>query len=195
VVNEVCIYFNNQLFRGNRCEKYSSSKFDAFHSLNYPALAEAGVKIEYNANAFLKRAKGKIRIHKQISSDVAIIKLFPGMNVSLLQSILNTRGLKAAVIETFGSGNAPTAPAFINTLEAAIKKNLIIVNTSQCSGGTVDQGKYETSLRLQEIGVFSGRDMTTEAAITKLMFLLGNYRSRSEIIKLISKNLRGEITE
>jgi len=196
VVPEVCIYFSNQLFRGNRAEKYTSSKFDAFHSLNYPVLAEAGVHIEFDEDAIgysWKRTK-KFSVNKSLDTSVALIKIFPGLSVELIESILSSPGLKAAVIETFGSGNAPSNKEFIQVLKNAVKRGIILVNVSQCSGGTVDQGKYETSIHLKEIGVISGKDMTTEAALAKLMFLLGNYKSKKEIEKLFQKNLRGEIS-
>jgi L-asparaginase len=196
VVPEVCIYFNNQLFRGNRTEKYTSSKFDAFNSLNYPLLAEAGVNIEFNADAILKTGKGnsKLKVHTTFDTNVALIKLYPGISKEVIEATLHTKHLKAVLLETFGSGNAPTDKWFIDLLKKAIGKGIIILNVSQCSGGTVEQGKYETSIHLKEIGVTSGLDLTTEAALTKLMFLLGQRLERNETIKLLQKNLRGEIS-
>ena len=195
VIPEVCIYFSNQLYRGNRSEKYSSSKFDAFHSLNYPALVEAGVKIEYNKEAIAKKRGGKkFAVHTSLDSNVALVKLFPGIPYSMFWQIIKMNGLKAIVLETFGSGNAPTDEVFTGYLKYAIDKGIVVVDISQCSGGSVELGKYETSAHLKKIGVVSGGDMTTESALTKLMFLFGQNYPAKKVKQLMEKNLRGEIT-
>ena len=195
VVPEVAIYFSSQLYRGNRSEKYSSSKFDAFHSLNYPALVEAGVNIEYNKEAIAKRPKGKkFRVHKSLDSSVALIKLFPGIPYSMFWQVIKMEGLKAIVLETFGSGNAPTDEIFIGYLKYATDRGIVVVDISQCSGGSVELGKYETSAQLKKIGVVSGGDMTTEAALTKLMFLFGQNYPPKKVKQLMEKNLRGELS-
>lgn len=195
VVPEVCIYFNNQLFRGNRSEKFTSSKFDAFQSPNYPVLAEAGTEIRFNSDAIRKKKSSKPKINLlSFDMNVALVRVYPGLTKEVVQATLKAKNLKAIVLETYGSGNAPTAKWFIDVLKGAIEKGIIIFNVSQCSGGIVEQGKYETSLQLKKIGVISGRDITSEAAITKLMFLLGQKLKKSEVKKILQKDLCGEMS-
>ncbi len=195
IIPEVCIYFSSQLFRGNRSEKYTSSKFDAFESYNYPVLAETGVHIVFNTDVIRKKPSGKLLVHKNFNSNIALIKIYPGINVEVIDSTLKTKNLKALVLETFGSGNASTDKRFIGVLHDAIKRGVMIVNVSQCGGGAVEQGKYETSIHLKEIGVISGGDITTEAALAKLMFLFGQSIKPVEVKKLFQKDLRGEISK
>jgi len=194
-VPEVCIYFDYQLLRGNRSKKVESEHFDAFESGNYPPLATAGVKIDYNASAIHSPTKGeKLQLFKKFDTSVSILKLFPGIQPAVVQSILDTPGLKALVLETFGSGNGPTTSWFIDKLKKAIDKGLLILNVSQCPGGMVMQGRYETSKVLQQIGVIGGADMTTEAALTKLMILIGGY-GVEETKKRIGEPIAGELTK
>jgi len=194
-IPEVCIYFNNFLYRGNRTEKYTSSKFDAFQSLNYPPLAEAGVQIVYHHEVGKKKKAKKLKVHYGFDTSVALIKLFPGLSPQLLQAMIADARLKAIVFETFGSGNAPSDKKFLAVLKEASKRGLLLINVSQCSGGRVDQGKYETSIHLKEIGMISGADMTTESTLVKLMFLLAQRKGNAIIKKQMQKDLRGELTE
>ncbi len=183
IVPEVCVYFGSHLLRGNRSSKRQSIHFNAFTSENYPSLAEAGVLIDYNFPAIRPyNPNSKLVYHNQLDSNVAILKLFPGINRKVVESILQIPDLKGLVLETFGSGNAPTNAFLLDSLSDAIQHGLIILNISQCAGGRVIQGRYKTSKSLENIGVVSGKDMTTEAAITKLMYLLGTEKS-SEFIR------------
>jgi len=152
LIPEVCIYFENQLFRGNRTSKYNAQNFEAFLSPNYSALADIGVYIDYNTNAIHKPNFKKLKVYKNLDSNVAILKLYPGISENAIKAVLNTKGLKAVVLETFGSGNAPDYPWFLDLLKAAIDKGIIIYNVTQCQVGLVEMGKYETSIKLKEIG-------------------------------------------
>jgi len=194
VVPEVAICFDNKLFRGNRTSKFNAENFSAFLSGKYPVLAEVGVHIKYYHDRILKPNFKKLKVYKSLDENIAILKLFPGITEKAVHSILNTGGLKAVILETFGAGNAPTAPWFLDQLRQAIEKEIILFNVTQCKGGTVEMGKYETSAHLEKIGVIGGYDITTESAVTKLMFLLGSDLSREEIIRYLQTSLRGEMT-
>jgi len=195
-VPEVCIYFDFNLYRGNRTVKRDSEQFSAFHSVNYPALAVAGVDIRYS-NEFIYKPEnnGILKVNTKFDDNVVILKMFPGISEKVFSSIINIQELKGIVLETFGSGNVPTTPWLINCIKKAIKKGIIILNITQCEGGRVIMGQYETSLELLNAGVVSGKDMTSEAAITKLMFLLGQGLNNNEIKFYLNKSLRGEISD
>lgn len=194
IVPEVAIYFENKLLRGNRTTKTNAENFSAFISGNYPSLAEIGVRIKYNYNFINWTNSKKLKVHKDLDYNVAILKLFPGISPHIVSSTLNTPNLKALILESFGSGNAPTNKWFIKQLENAIKRNIIIFNVTQCKEGSVEIGKYETSIDLGRIGVIGGFDITTETAIAKLMYLLGAKLNSEKIKKLLITSLRGEIT-
>ena len=145
MVPEVCIYFENNLYRGNRTHKFNAENFSAFISANYPSLAKVGVHIRYNHQAILSPKINFLIVHSQLDQNIAILKLFPGINQTVVDATLQINGLKAVILETYGSGNAPTDSWFLNSLENAIKKGIIVLNITQCKGGSVVQGKYETS--------------------------------------------------
>jgi len=194
LIPEVCIYFENQLLRGNRSVKYNADNFNAFVSGNYSILADVGIYIKYNQNKIRKPNFKKLKVHTSLDNNVGLLKMFPGINKQLVNSVLNTSGMKALVLETFGSGNACTEDWFIDSLKKAIDSGLIILNVTQCMTGSVDQEKYETGTALKNIGVLSGYDITTESAITKLMYLLGRGLNTDETKELLGRSLRGEIT-
>jgi L-asparaginase len=194
-VPEVCIFFQNKLFRGNRTTKHNAEYFNAFVSENYPALAEAGVDIHFNQGAILHPEAGKpLRIRTGLDDRVGLLKLFPGIRREVIRSILAVPGLRGLVIETFGSGNAPTSSWFLDEIRQACGAGLIILNITQCPAGSVKPGQYETGRMLYEAGVYSGADLTAEAAVTKLIFLLGQDLTPKELAKALNNSLRGEIT-
>lgn len=194
LVPEVAICFQNKLFRANRTRKYNAEYFDAFESPNYPHLADIGIEINYNSQYinYLRQTK-PVHFHKQIDENIALIKLFPGINSKIIESILNIDGLRGIILETYGAGNAPTEKWFIDLLKLACDKKISVLNVTQCNAGSVKLGLYETSMFFIENGVISGKDITTEAAVTKMMFLLGQNFSKEQIDFYLSKNLAGEM--
>jgi len=194
LVPEVCIYFDYELLRGNRSKKVESMQFDAFDSGNYPPLAKAGVKIDYNFSVIRSATSSTgLTLRSKFETNIAILKLFPGIDINVVKAVLAVPGLKAVVIETYGSGNAPTLGWLLEEIKKAIERGIIVLNISQCPGGRVTQGRYETSKGLQQIGVISGADMTTEAAIPKLMLLIGEL-GIDRAKQLIGTSLAGELT-
>jgi L-asparaginase len=195
IVPEVCIFFEDTLFRGNRTTKKNAEHFNAFNSYNYPPLAKAGVHIKYfRSYIHYPDIDTKLRVRTQIDQNVAVLKLFPGITRSTVHAILNISGIKAVILESFGAGNAPRLDWFFQELKAASERGIFIINKSQCSTGTVEMGRYETSLNLVNAGVISGYDCTTEAIIAKLMCLLGECSSQAEIRHKLSISLCGEMT-
>jgi L-asparaginase len=194
-VPEVCIYFDSKLTRGNRTTKMSAEHFDAFSSPNYPPLAEAGLHLKYFNNLIrIIPDDQNLSVHKSFDTNVAILKLFPGINRKLVQAIINTEGLRGLIVETFGSGNAPTYKWFLDDLKDFIDKGGIILNVTQCHGGSVEMGLYETSRQMLAAGVVSGKDITSEASVTKLMHLLGRFPSKEKVVGSLKISLAGEIS-
>ena len=195
VIKEVCLYFEYKLYRGNRTTKINAEHFEAFASLNYPDLAESGVYLKVNnEHLFKPNLKKAFNVHRDLDNNVAIIKIFPGISERLLKSIFSTPNLKGVVLETYGAGNTSTEKWFIDLLKDAINNNIKIVNVTQSSGGSVIMGQYETSTELQKIGLISGKDITTEAAITKLMYLLSKNLSAKVFKTFFETSIRGEIS-
>ena len=196
VIQEVGLYFEYKLYRANRTTKINAEQFEAFASMNYPALAESGVHLNFNRSMLLKSDKQeeKLVFRKKLDNNVAILKLFPGITASVVKSFMNIPNLKGVVLETYGSGNAPTEKWFLNLLEKAVAKGIYIVNVTQCKGGSVILGHYETSSDLKRIGIVDGKDITTESAIAKMMYLLGEKLSKEQFKYYFETSLRGEIS-
>ncbi len=193
-VPEVCIYFDSKLFRGNRSFKYNSAKFEAFRSPNYPVLAEAGVHLRFNEANIRQSDDAIFKVHKRLLNSIAVLKLYPGISEIAVNAIVAS-DVKAIILETFGAGNCTTDEWFLNCLRQAIKKGKILLDISQCKVGIVELGRYETSRELKAMGVVNGYDMTYEAAVTKLMFLLGRGFSNHRLVQLLETDLRGELSK
>ena len=195
VVPEVCIFFENELMRGNRTTKINAENFNAFRSFNYPSLAKVGIHIRYN-NHLIRRPNPSLPMkpHYLFDTNVVMLTLFPGIQESIIHSVLHVPGLKAVVLKTFGSGNAPQKEWLIRQLTEAAERGIVVVNITQCQSGAVEMGRYETGLQLLQAGVVSGYDSTPECAVTKLMFLLGHGLSQQEVRERMNSNLAGEIT-
>lgn len=195
VISEVGLYFEYKLYRGNRTSKINAEHFQAFASPNYPPLVNSGVHLAVNDNALWKpNNRRKLKLHRGLNDEIALVKIFPGINKSLLEHIMSKKGLKGVILETYGSGNAPTEEWFVELLRETISRGVVIVNVTQCIGGSVAMGQYETSTQLKKIGLISGKDITTEAAVAKMMYLLAKDLSPKVFKTIFETSLRGEMS-
>ena len=197
IISEVCLYFEYKLYRANRTTKISSEQFEAFTSLNFSPLAESGVHLKFNEDLLYQpeNKQKDLIVRKNLVNEVVILKLFPGISNLVVESIFSIPNLKGVVLETYGSGNAPSSENFIITLKNAIDQGIKIVNVTQCKSGSVMMGHYDTSLMLKNIGVIDGKDITTESAIAKLMYLLSHGLSAEDFTMFFENSLRGELTD
>jgi len=195
VVQEVCLYFEYKLYRANRTTKINAEHFEAFASLNYPELAISGVHLKVQSANLLEKSKfGTFFVHKDMCPKIAVLKLYPGITEGVVRSVLSAPEIKGVILETYGAGNAPTLNWFVDLLKNALMSGIHVVNVTQCSGGSVIMGHYETSVQLQKMGLISGGDITFEAAITKMMYLLSKNLSRKEFKKMFETPIKGELT-
>lgn len=197
LVPEVCICFDNVLIRGNRATKINSDNFRAFRSENLPPLAEAGISIRYNPSLIRKPSSWETRpvFHKHLDTRVSILKIHPGITPSVVRNILCGEGTRAVIIETYGAGNAPSKEWFLSIVKEASSSGKILLNITQCSAGSVNMDIYATGKCLKEAGVVNGYDSTTESALGKLFFLLGESQDNEFVKGLLDKDLRGEISK
>ena len=191
---EVGVFFNDVLIRGTRAKKVESQQFAAFKSENYPPLARAGITLTFADQDIRRLPAARLKVHTRLNENVAVLRLFPGITAAVVEAVLGVPGLRGCVLETYGSGNAPTAPWFVECLKKARQRGIYLLNVSQCEEGRVVPGRYETSAHLTAQGVIGGDDITSEAAITKLMFVLGLELDSANTRRLLGQDLRGEIT-
>lgn len=198
-VPEVSLYFQNRLYRANRTTKWSAEELDAFRSPNYPPLAEVGVKIAYHSELVRRCAASEeaapFAVNGSMSDSVAVIKLFPALSCEMLEQMLSCKNLRGVVLQTYGAGNAPTAPRFLEIVSKAVERGIVVLNISQCVNGRVEMSLYQTGLSLEKAGVVCGFDMTIEAATTKITHLLGKYADSERVKEEIKCNLKGELSK
>ena len=194
-IPEVGLFFENHLYRGNRSTKVSAENFDAFCSFNFPSLAKAGINFSFKPHLFLPKGTEPLEVRKCFDRNIAVLKLFPGITPEVVNAILNAENLHGVIIETFGSGNAPTEKWFIDAMYNALKRGITVLNVTQCKAGSVVMCQYEASCEMNRIGIIGGNDITLEAAVTKMMYLLGSYPNNPEYVrKGLQLSMRGEMT-
>ena len=194
-IKEVCLYFEYKLYRANRTTKINAEHFEAFTSLNYPELAVSGVHLKvFPENLLQNKISGSFFVHKHMCSEIAVLKLYPGITPTVVKAVLETPNVTGVILESYGAGNAPTLNWFLELLKVALDKGIYIVNVTQCLGGSVIMGHYETSVVLEQIGLISGLDITFEAAVTKMMYLLSKKISKEEFKFEFENSIKGELT-
>ena len=191
ILQEVAVYFEYSLYRGNRSSKISANQFEAFQSPNYPELAKAGVQIEWQKDRLFRTELPEFTVFTSFKNNVALIRLFPGMNFEFYRAIFADQQVQAIVLETYGSGNAPSDTLFQELVTSFIERGGIVLNITQCGSGAVQQGAYQTSSFFERIGVISGRNLTSEAALTKIMYLLG--KGHTDIREKLQESMVGEM--
>src|SRR5690554_4670040 len=195
LIQEVAIFFEDYLYRGNRTTKVSANAFEAFLSPNYTELAKAGIEIKYNPTVAFRSTLPELKFYPKMEKSVGLIKIFPGITASVYKSLFDIEKVRAVILESYGAGNVPDNEEFLNMIKNYIHAGGIVVNITQCFSGRVSHGMYANSTMLEKAGVISGGDLTTESVITKLMHLLGNYDKIDTIKELVQKSLVGELED
>ncbi len=194
VIQEVALYFEFQLYKGNRVTKISTFNFEAFKSYNYPLLAQAGTNIKIDHNSLYRSQKEELELVTNFNSNIALVKLFPGMPIKSIKTLFDFSKVEGVILETFGNGNSFSSPEFEKMIADYMESGGIVMNITQCAQGNVVLGLYQTSVHFKRLEVISGRDITTEAAVTKMMHVLGQTSDQKERIELMTQNICGEVT-